>query len=249
METGGKAMLDAANVARSASYGSFREEDMASAKFTNIVLFGPPGVGKGAQASILCHRHALPHLSTGEVIRDEIKKGSELGKRVQEAVGRGEFADDETVLDIIMHSIDLPELQAGFVMDGFPRNLIQARRLDEMMAERGREIDCALFLSADSKVVLERLHGRRICADCSATYHKEYKRPSIHGICDDCGGKVKRRHDDSPEVFQQRLDAYQQKTAPLFEFYQKAGKLSEVDAARTIDEVAAEIYRVITADE
>ena len=211
----------------------------------NIILFGPPGVGKGAQAQILSHRHHLSHLSTGEVIRNEIGRESPLGLRVKEAVSRGEFADDETVLGIVMSVIDRPEYQMGFVTDGFPRTVHQAEMFDDLLARRGRKVSYALFMEAPEETILTRLQGRRICASCGQTYHKEFKRPRIHGICDTCKGKVVRRHDDNPTVHRDRLRTYYEKTLPLSEYYRKTGNLVIINGNQTVDEVAAEIEKTI----
>lgn len=211
----------------------------------NIILFGPPGVGKGAQAQILSRRYGLYHLSTGEVIREEIAKGTPLGLRVKDAVNRGQFADDETVLGIVMSRIDLPEYAEGFVMDGFPRTLRQAAMFDTLLADRGRKVSYALFIDAPEEVILIRLGGRRICSQCGETFHKEFKRPKIHGICDRCMGKVIRRHDDDPDTHRERLRTYREKTLPLSEYYTGRGALVLINGNQTVDVVAAEISRTI----
>lgn len=214
----------------------------------NIILFGPPGVGKGAQATILSHRYHLPHLSTGDVIREEITHGTPLGLRVREAVNRGDFADDETVLGIVMSRIDLAPYQAGFVMDGFPRTVPQAGLLDELLRTRRRRVNHALFITAPDETILARLAGRRICSKCGETYHKEFKRPKIHGICDLCFGKVVHRADDTPEAHRDRLRTYSAKTLPLVEYYRGTGILVEIDGNSTVDGVAEEIRRAINGD-
>jgi adenylate kinase len=210
-----------------------------------VILFGPPGVGKGAQAEILSHRFGLCHLSTGEVIREEIARGTPLGLKVKDAVNRGKFADDETVLGIVMSRIDVPTFAPGFIMDGFPRTLRQAGMFDEMLAARGRKVDHALFIDAPQEVILKRLEGRRICSQCGETYHKEFKRPHIHGICDKCKGKVVRRHDDDPETHKERLVTYYEKTFPLAEYYKEKGVLVYIKGDQPIDAVAEEIARTL----
>ena len=211
----------------------------------NIILFGPPGVGKGAQAHLLSYRYKLGHLSTGEVLREEISRGTDLGLRVKDAVERGEFADDETVLGIVMARISQPEFQNGFIMDGFPRTLGQAEMFDALLRRRGGKVDYALFISAPEQTILGRLAGRRICSVCGKTYHKEFKRPKIHGFCDDCSGRVVRRHDDDPETHRDRLRTYYEKTLPLADYYKRAGVLVNINGDQTVDGVHDEIRRVI----
>ena len=211
----------------------------------DIVLFGPPGVGKGAQAEILSHRDGLVHLSTGEILREEIARGTELGRRVEDAVGRGEFADDETVLEIVLTRIDTPGNASGFVMDGFPRTVRQAEMFDRLLADRGRRVECALFIEAPAQIVLARLAGRLICSECGKTYHKQFRRPRIDGRCDVCKGKIVGRHDDDPEIHRERLREYRRKTAPLESYYRERGVLVEIDGAQSIDAVAADISNAI----
>ena len=211
----------------------------------DIVLFGPPGVGKGAQAGILSDRYGLVHCSTGDVIRDEIARGTELGRRVEEAVGKGAFADDEIVLQIIMQRIDRPEFQPGFVMDGFPRTVTQAKRFDELLRTRDRGLDHALFISAPEEVVLMRLGGRLICKECGKTYHKQFRRPRLKNVCDECSGPLVSRHDDNPDVHRERLYAYEEKTAPLVNYYRDAGVLRQINGSASIEDVAEAIGRAI----
>jgi adenylate kinase len=211
----------------------------------NLILFGPPGVGKGAQAQLLSYGHGIVHLSTGDVIRDEIARDTELGKRVREAVSHGDFADDETVLGIVISRVDLPEYASGFVIDGFPRTVRQAEMLDLLLADRERKISHALFITAPEKTILQRLGGRRICSKCGRTYHKEFRRPKIHGICDDCRSTVIRRHDDDPDTHRERLRIYSEKTLPLADYYRRTGVLVEVNGDQPIEAVHDEIERAV----
>ncbi len=215
--------------------------------YQGIVLFGPPGVGKGAQASILSGARGLVHLSTGDLIREEIRQDTELGRRVKRAVDRGRFADDETVLSIVMGQIDRPEYQDGFVMDGFPRNVPQAEMLDRILADRGRRVTCALFITASDEVVLRRLAGRRVCTnpDCRTTYHEEFKRSRTPGYCDICGSTLGRRHDDDPDTHRERLETYRLQTAPLAAYYKLSGVVRRVSGEHSIEGVAAEIDRIL----
>ena len=213
--------------------------------YKGLVMFGPPGVGKGVQAKILASKYGLGHLSTGEIIRDEIKRGTEIGKRVQEAVSRGGFADDETVLALVMGRIDRPELRKGFIMDGFPRNLPQAEMFDRLLEERGRKVSQVIFLTASDDVVLKRLSGRLVCSSCGATYHEEAKRTKVEGVCDVCRGNVVRRKDDDPATQRERLRIYRIETVPLADYYGRAGTLRKVNGEGTIDQVAKEIAKFI----
>ena len=214
----------------------------------NIILFGPPGVGKGVQAQIMSERYHLGHLSTGDVIRDEIAKGTELGLRVKDAVNRGELADDETVLGIVMSRIGSPEYKNGFVMDGFPRTIRQAELFDQLLASHGKKVDFALFFSAPEATILRRLGGRRICSRCGATYHEEFKRPRVPGVCDICKGKVVKRHDDEPETHRDRLRTYHEKTLPLAEYYRRQGILVDINGDQPVEAVAEEIRRAINGN-
>ena len=213
--------------------------------YRGLVLFGPPGVGKGVQAAILGKNFGLVHLSTGDAIREEIKKGTTLGKRVQDAVAKGQLVDDATVLGIVMSRIDLPEYGNGFIMDGFPRTLKQAEMFDKLLAGRKRKVTHALFIVAPDEVVLKRLGGRLVCSKCGATYNEETKRPKVDGVCDACKGPVGRRKDDDPKTQRDRLDQYHAQTTPLADYYTRTGVLKKVNGDQPIDAVAAEISKAI----
>lgn len=213
--------------------------------YRGLVLFGPPGVGKGVQAALLAKNYGLVHLSTGDLIREEIRQETELGLRVKAAVERGEFADDETVLGIVMSRIDRPEFQGGFVMDGFPRNIHQAEMLDRLLSQRGRMVSHAIFIVAPDEVVLGRLGGRRVCSGCGATYNVVSKPPGVEGVCDSCGGSVGKRKDDDPQVHRDRLAEYHRQTAPLVDYFRRTGVLRNVSGDQSIEEVASEIEKII----
>jgi adenylate kinase len=213
----------------------------------NIILFGPPGVGKGAQANLMSARRGLVHLSTGDVLRDEIARGTELGRRIEEVIRRGEYADDETVIAIILSRLDRPEYAPGFVMDGFPRTIHQAERFDALLAERDRQVDHAVFVKAEEETILRRLGGRLVCQGCGQTYHREFRPPRQTGRCDRCGGEVVRRHDDDPATHRERLRTYLERTQPLVEYYRGRGLLREVDGEGSIEEVAERVEEALRA--
>ena len=164
---------------------------------------------------------------------------------MKEAVDRGQFADDQTVLKIVMSSIDRPEFKGGFVMDGFPRNVSQAKMFDNLLADRGRKVNLALLINAPDSVVLRRLAGRLVCSKCGETYNRQGRKPKARGLCDRCQGPVARRPDDQPKVQRARIEVYHDQTAPLEEYYRRQGVLQEVNGNQTIEEVAADISKII----
>ena len=227
------------------SRGREAQEMIRAKSERNIVLFGPPGVGKGVQAKVLIEQEALSYLSTGEVIREEIQRRTPMGRRLEELTDRGRFADDETVLDIVASRLDGQGFRCGFIMDGFPRTVPQAEMFDRMLERRGRRVDVALFLRAPEETVLARLSGRLICSRCGRSYHSAFKRPRVDDVCDSCGGTVARRKDDDPVVHRRRLDLYTEETAPLEAYYRRSGVLAQVDGDLSVAEVAARIRRVV----
>lgn len=227
------------------SQGSEPPEMIRPKPGRNIVLFGPPGVGKGVQAKVLINEEKLGYLSTGDAIREEIRRRTPVGRRLEELTARGCFADDETVLGIVASRLDRPEFRFGFLMDGFPRTVRQAEMFDRMLAERGRRVDVALFLRAPEETILARLSGRLICSRCGASYHSAFRRPRVDDVCDSCGGAVARRKDDDPEVHRRRLEIYVKETAPLEDYYRRQGVLAQVDGDRPVAEVAVRIRRAV----
>ncbi len=206
----------------------------------NIVLLGPPGVGKGTYAKRLSERYNIPHISTGDILREEIHKGSELGRQVREYVERGELVPDDIIIQVVKERLRAEDCKKGFILDGFPRTLNQARALDEIT-----KIDVVFNFVAPKEVIIDRLSGRRICSQCGAIYHIKYRPPKKPGICDVCGGKLYQREDDRPEVIETRLEVYKKQTAPLIEYYTKKGLLVDIDASKEIDQVIAQCEEVL----
>lgn len=202
-----------------------------------LMMLGPPGAGKGTQAQMLVDVLGVPQISTGDMLRTAKKKGSELGKAAASYMDRGELVPDEVVIGIVEESLKSPEVADGFILDGFPRTVEQARALDEM----GIVLDAVLNIQVSEETLIERLGERRTCVNCGATYHMRYNPTKVDGICDRCGHETILREDDRPESIRTRMAAYHAKTAPLIGFYRERGNLVDIDGAASPDEVRAQI--------
>jgi adenylate kinase len=214
----------------------------------NIVLFGPPGCGKGTQAKRLQTNTGLIQLSTGDMLRSAIASGSELGMRVKDIMAEGKLVDDETVIAMLSERIDAPDCAKGFILDGFPRTVAQAEALDVLLKGKELEIDAVVEMTVDDEALIERISGRYSCGNCGSGYHDTFKKPKAEGICDDCDGKeFDRRADDNAESVRIRLDAYRNQSAPLLPYYRDRGKLHAVNGMAAMDEVEKEINAVIKA--
>jgi adenylate kinase len=212
-----------------------------------LVLFGPPGVGKGTQATALEKRTGIPHISTGDILRAAMKEGSPLGERVRAVVERGDLVPDDLVGALVEERLGRPEARRGFILDGFPRTLAQAERLDRILAGRGLALSAVVNLSVPEPEIIDRLTGRRVCASCGALYHVRYGPPRVEGVCDRCGGVLRGRSDDTREAITERLRVYYEQTAPLIARYQKAGVLLTVDGRGRPEEIMARIAAVVPA--
>jgi len=211
----------------------------------NIILFGPPGVGKGTQATLLKDQYNLLHLSTGEALRAEVKSGTKLGIQAKKAMEKGELVSDDIVAGIVVNAIKQAEKYEGVMLDGFPRNIPQAEMLDRIMAEEGLTIDHVISLEADKDILLKRLGGRRICEKCNKDYNIYFSPPKVEGKCDACGGNIIRRADDSDEVHIDRLKVYESQTQPLKEYYNKKKLLRNIDGMGSVDEVFNRISSIL----
>jgi adenylate kinase len=211
----------------------------------NIILFGPPGVGKGTQALLLKERYDLLHLSTGEALRAEVKSGTELGKKAKIAMEKGELVSDDIVAGIVVNAIKHAGKYKGVMLDGFPRNISQAEILDRIMTEKGLNIDHVISLDADKDILLKRLGGRRMCENCNKDYNIYFTPPKVEGICDECSGKIIRRADDIDEVHIDRLKVYELQTHPLKEYYRGKSLLREIDGIGSVDIVLSRISRYL----
>jgi adenylate kinase len=212
----------------------------------NIILLGPPGAGKGTQARRLEARRGMKQLSTGDMLRAAVAAGTEHGRKAKAVMDRGDLVSDETVVSIIADRLNQPDAMAGFILDGFPRNVAQAAALDSMMAARGLALDMVIELAVDDEALIRRLSGRFGCAGCGKGYHDVFERPKVEGRCDVCGGVAfVRREDDSAETVKSRLGVYNRQTAPLVSYYATRGKLKQIDGMAEIDEVSRQIEEAL----
>ena len=212
----------------------------------NLILLGPPGAGKGTQAKLLQEKYGFIQLSTGDMLRAAVAAGSEIGKKAQAVMERGELVSDEIVTGIISERIDQPDCQNGFILDGFPRTVAQAQALDDLLADKNMKLDVVIEMRVDDEKLVDRVVGRYTCANCGEGYHITFKRPAVEGVCDKCGSKdFKRREDDNEETVRGRLKSYHSQTAPLITYYGAKGKLKTVDGMASINAVSEQMQKIL----
>lgn len=210
-----------------------------------LVFLGAPGAGKGTQAAVIADKLSVAHIASGDLFRQAVEKGTELGKSVKAYMDKGALVPDDVTIQIISERLNEPDCKNGCVFDGFPRTIEQAKALDKMMASRGHVIDKAIFIEVQEVVLLKRLTGRWICRDCQAPYHEVNSPPKVAGKCDKCGGELYQRSDDTEETIKERLKVYFAQTAPLLNYYKATGKLAAIDGNRDIREVSKEIIEAL----
>jgi adenylate kinase len=202
-----------------------------------LVLLGPPGAGKGTQGVLLAERYDIPQISTGEILRDHVQRGTKLGIQARSYMDRGEYVPDDVVVSMVMDRLDEADAEKGFILDGFPRTVAQAEALELALETSERPLTAVLKFSIGSEVAVRRLLGRATCSNCGRTYHLEFKPPAQEGICDVCGGRLERRVDDDELTIRRRIAVYREQASPLEMFYVERDLLYQVDAEGTPDEI------------
>lgn len=210
-----------------------------------VIMLGAPGAGKGTQAKMIADEYKIPHISTGDIFRANIKNGTELGKKAKTYMDKGELVPDELVVDLIMSRFAEDDCKNGYVLDGFPRTIPQAEALDEALEKNGDHVDVAVDIEVPDENIINRMSGRRACVGCGATYHVKYNPPKVEGICDVCGQKLILRDDDKPETVKNRLNVYHTQTQPLIDYYKKKDILKTVDGTQDMNKVFADIKAVL----
>lgn len=218
-----------------------REDSKEGDDVMNIVLLGPPGAGKGTQAKSISKRFNIPHISTGDMLREAISSNSELGKKVADIVERGDLVPDDLMIELVKERISREDASDGFILDGFPRTTVQAESLRYMLRQMADKIDSAIFIDVSEEKVVERISSRRVCPNCGKVYNLLSLKPKNDCICDECGSELVQRDDDKPETVRDRYEVYIKNTKSVVEFYKSQGKLKTFDGSKDIDELANSI--------
>ena len=212
-----------------------------------IIMLGAPGAGKGTQAKQIADKYAIPHISTGDIFRANLKAGTELGKKAKEYMDQGLLVPDELTCDLVMDRISQDDCKNGFVLDGFPRTIPQAEALDAALSKINEKMDYAIDVDVPDENIVNRMSGRRACLNCGATYHIVSIPTKVEGICDRCGSQVVLRDDDQPETVKKRLDVYHEQTQPLIDYYKKQDILRTVDGTQPMEQVFGAIVEILGA--
>lgn len=210
-----------------------------------IIMLGAPGAGKGTQAKKIAEKYGIPHISTGDIFRANIKGGTELGMKAKSYMDQGQLVPDEITIGMLMDRIKEDDCQKGYVLDGFPRTIPQAESLTKALADMGDKIDYVVNVDVPDQVIVTRMSGRRACLSCGATYHIVYNPTKQESVCDTCGSQLVLRDDDKPETVLNRLTVYHDQTQPLIDYYKKAGVLAEVDGTQNLDKVFQDIVSIL----
>ena len=214
-------------------------------KFMRVIMLGAPGAGKGTQAIKIAEKYSIPHISTGDIFRANIKNNTELGQKAKTYMDQGLLVPDELVVDLVVDRVNQEDCTRGYVLDGFPRTIPQAEALDNALTKMGQAIDYAINVEVPDENIVNRMSGRRACVACGATYHLVYAPTKEEGVCDHCQGTLILREDDKPETVQKRLNVYHDQTQPLIDYYTAKGNLKEVDGTVDINDVFASIVEIL----
>lgn len=210
-----------------------------------IIMLGAPGVGKGTQAKKLAAKYSIPHISTGDIFRANIKQQTELGKLAKTYIDKGMLVPDELVVDLVIDRLEQDDCANGYIFDGFPRTIPQAQELDEALAKSGEAIDYVINIEVPDEDIVKRMSGRRACIECGATYHIVHMPTKVEGICDVCGKETVLRDDDKPETVMNRLNVYHEQTKPLIDYYEEKEVLVKIDGTKSIEEIFETITNVV----
>ncbi len=211
----------------------------------NLIFLGPPGAGKGTYAKRVVEKYNIPHISTGDIFREAIAKGTELGKKVQDLVNFGLLVPDELTNALVEERLKQDDCQKGFILDGYPRTLNQAQVLNEMLKKMGKELDGAIYFEVDEETVVQRISTRRVCSKCGKVYNVITLPSKVEGICDDCGGVLIQRDDDKEDIVRNRYKVYIEKTSPLIEYYKNQNKLFTLDSRKSVEEVMKILFNIL----
>nr|WP_314461688.1 adenylate kinase [uncultured Clostridium sp.] len=212
-----------------------------------IIMLGAPGAGKGTQAKKIAEKYQIPHVSTGDIFRSNIKEGTQLGRKAKEYMDQGALVPDELTIGMLMDRIQKEDCKDGYVLDGFPRTIPQAESLQKAITEMGQRIDFAINVDVPDENIINRMSGRRACISCGATYHIVYNPSKVPGVCDVCGSELVLRDDDKPETVKKRLSVYHDQTRPLIDYYKEAGVLVNVDGTQDLNKVFSDITDILGA--
>lgn len=211
----------------------------------NLVLLGPPGAGKGTQAAQIIEKYHIPHISTGDIFRENIKNETELGKKAQEYISKGQLVPDSLVIDIALDRLSKDDCRNGFLLDGFPRTVQQAEALDKYLGNKDSKVEYVLDIQVEKETLVDRLITRRVCRDCGATYNIKGMPPKKENVCDKCGGELYQRADDNEETVNNRIDVYNTQTKPLLDYYEKAGNIVHLDGEAGLTKLFKSIVSVL----
>lgn len=211
----------------------------------NLILMGPPGAGKGTQADMIKAAYPIPHISTGDMFREAVSNGTEMGLKAKAFMDEGKLVPDEVTIGVVEERLAQPDCQKGFLLDGFPRTIVQAEALDAVMARLGKKLEAAVNIFVPDEILIERTSGRVSCGNCKTVYHLKFSPPQKEGACDKCGGALLQRSDDKEETARKRLQVYQEQTSPLLNYYDNVGILYSIDGNRDPKEVFTDLQKVL----